>query len=157
MQTDYISGDLDFGIVFNTGTYYDTIKQKSGDGFVLMLDFNHSGPLPGKAQIQIYTGVQYAGKTLNYYYYNPQTGGLDFMQTGTVELNGYVTVTQSHCSSYVLTLGDDEKAPENPKTDGDSIKPLWLLLCGTFFAGIFTLILSGNRKRKRRFLGEYKN
>ena len=105
---------------------------------MLMLDFNHSGALPGEAQIRVFVGKQYAGKTLHYKYFNPETGKLEFMQSVTVDANGYVTVKQSRCSSYALTVYNADDIPET----GDNSTPwIWWLLCGLCAAGVMTLAL----------------
>ena len=138
------SGDLDLGIQFNVGSYYATIKEQTGDDLVLMLDFNHSGALPGEAQIRIFVGNQYAAETLHYDYYNPQTGKLEFMQSVTVGSDGYVTVKQSHCSSYALTMYDADNVPET----GDNSAPwIWWLLCSLSVAGVITLTLWRRQKK----------
>ncbi len=137
------SSDLDMGLRFNAGSYYATIKSKTGGDFVLMLDFNHSGALPGEARIRIFVGTQYAGETLYYNYYNPQTGKLEYLQSVTVSADGYVTVRQSHCSSYAFTVGS---ADDIPKTGDDSSVLFWWLLCGLSAASIITLVLWARRK-----------
>lgn len=97
-QTDY-----DFGVAFNSGANLSIIKQLFGDSFVLMISYNHSGPLPAEATIHIKVGTQYAGKTLYYYYFNPQPGKPELIQEAVVGQDGYITVKQSHCSEYVLS------------------------------------------------------
>lgn len=139
--------DYDLGLNFNTGDGYGVIKSLAGDGFALMLDFNHSGSLPGEAQIRVYVGAQYAGQTLYYYYYNAQTGALDFMQSAKVDEDGYVTVKQSHCSSYVFALNNEDDLDDIPKTGDNSSKLVWWLLCGVSAAGIATLVVLGKRKK----------
>lgn len=69
--------------------------------------FNYSGQLPATASIRIPVGTQYAGKTLYYSYMNNDNTFAD-TQTVVVDEEGYITVKQEHCSSYVVT----NKAPE---------------------------------------------
>ncbi|QHI71624.1 InlB B-repeat-containing protein [Aminipila terrae] len=95
--------EYDFGVSFATGTLKDTIKKAAGDSFIQSLHFNYSGQLPAKATIDINLGKAYSGQTLNYNYYNPQTGKLEFKQKSTVDSNGIFTVQQSSCSDYVIT------------------------------------------------------
>ena len=138
------SGNLDMGIQFNAGAHYALIQGETGDDLVLMLDFNHSGALPGEAQIRVFVGKQYAGKTLHYKYFNPETGKLEFMQSVTVDANGYVTVKQSRCSSYALTVYNADDIPET----GDNSTPwIWWLLCGLCAAGVMTLALLRRRNK----------
>lgn len=139
--------DYDLGLGFNTGESYGAIKTLSGDGFVLMLDFNYSGTLPGEAQIRVYVGTQYAGQTLYYYYYNPQTGRLEFMQSAKADKDGYVTVRQSRCSSYLFALYDKDDMDDIPKTGDNSSNLVWWLLCGASAAGITALVVFGKLKK----------
>ncbi len=98
---------------------YAQIKPLAGDGFAMLLDFLHSGALPGSAVIRVYVGTKYAGKTLYYYYYNPVTGGFEYRQTATADANGYITVTQSRCSQYVLSTKQlTNEMPAIPETGG---------------------------------------
>ena len=53
LQTTANYKDYDFGVRFNAGDSYNAIRVLSGEKFVLMLDFNHSGLLPGEMQVRI--------------------------------------------------------------------------------------------------------
>lgn len=147
LQSGAGNRDYDLGLSFNTGESYGVIKALSGDCFVLMLDYNHSGELPGEAQIRVYAGTQYAGQTLHYYYYNPQTGKLEFMQSVTADKDGYVTVRQSRCSSYVFTLYDGGGLDDIPKTGDNSSPLIWWLLLAVSGTGIVVLAVLGVRKK----------
>ncbi|NCB31204.1 MAG: hypothetical protein EOM66_07320 [Clostridia bacterium] len=139
------SGDLNFGISFNMGAHYAAIKSAAGDDFILMLQFIHSGPLPGTAQVSIYVGTQYAGQSLQYLYYNPQAGKLEPMQTATVDTNGYITVTQDHCSSYAVTFYGPIDIPKT----GDSEPGIWgWLIAGISAWGMIAILTSWGPKRK---------
>ena len=139
--------DYDLGLAFNAGGNYGAIRSLAGDNFVLMLSFNHSGALPGEAEIRIRVGAQYARRILYYYSYDPQTGKLQYMQSATVDADGYATVTQSHCSSYVFTLYGNSEIGSVPKTGDGSSPWVWLPLCGAAAAGIAALTIWGKRKR----------
>lgn len=146
------SKDYDFGIRFDTGDSYNAIHKLSGEKFVLMLDFNHSGSLPGEMQISINVGMQYAGKTLQYYYYNPETKELELIQSTVADEHGYVTVSQSHCSSYVLQLSvNDTEEPDqdkSPDTGDNSNIFMWFLL--VLASAITILVVSIHRRIARR-------
>ncbi len=70
---------------------------------IMALSFKHSGPLPGTAIIEIEVGKEYSGQTLYYYYHNPTTGKLEYMQSAQVNSEGLITVSQDHCSDYILS------------------------------------------------------
>jgi len=140
-------GDLNFGVQFNTGTGYAVIRSATGAKFVLMLEFKHSGALPGEAQISLYVGTVYSGQNMEYLYYNPLTGKLSCEQTAVVDLNGYITVTQDHCSSYGVAR---VKADEVPKTGDDSLVLVWWVLAGVCALGLLTTLAWCILKRKRQ-------
>lgn len=143
--------DYDFGIRFNTGTHYSAIRSIAGDSFVLMLDFNHSGNLPGEAQIRIYVGAGYAGEELAYYCYNPQGGKLDYVQSEKVDANGYIMIRQSRCSSYVFTLHDDDhESGALPVTGAAGSAFLWWMLPVLSGAGIAALALTRGKILRKR-------
>jgi hypothetical protein len=132
------SGDLNLGIRFNTGTGYVAIMDATGSDFVLMLEYLHSGALPGVSEISIDVGVKYAGQLMRYLYYNPMTAKLELVQTVLVDANGRVTVTQDHCSSYgIARLGTDSV----PKTGDNNPLTLWWILAGISTVGLLALLL----------------
>lgn len=92
--------------------YISSTARKQG----VVLDFKHSGILPGTASVRVYVGDNKgmeAGKTVYLYYYNDKaTTGSKLknkarLEEGskvayTVDKDGYITVDIKHCSSYVL-------------------------------------------------------
>lgn len=97
---------FDFNAEFNVSEAESTINSLAGDSKVLIVHYTHEGQLPAAADIQIQVGKEYAGNTLYYYYYNPQTKALEFVQSTVVSADGWLTVTQTHFSDYVLTSKD---------------------------------------------------
>lgn len=81
----------------------------------LLLKFGSNGLLPAPATVRVCVGNQ-SGITPNskiyLYYFNSTTNALEQLPQSeyTVDANGYVTVTISHCSDYVLL----PKAATNP-------------------------------------------
>lgn len=67
-----------------------------------IIRFMHNGVLPGTANVAL--TVPYApGTTLYFYYFNRSTQLFEFQQTAVVAQGGFVAVTLTHCSDYVLT------------------------------------------------------
>ncbi|MBO5279564.1 MAG: hypothetical protein J6B06_08780 [Lachnospiraceae bacterium] len=107
---------------FGTTLYYDyeTLpevlkKNVNASTWICSIDYHYSGKLPAKADIRIYVGRGHAGKKLYYSYYR-EDGKLDFVQPVIVDEEGYVTVSQEHCSRYVFTL----KKPSTGSSGGNS-------------------------------------
>ena len=116
---------LNLSLVFNWASdRYTTIKPLAGTGFVMLLDFLHSGALPGTANIRVNVGTAYAGKTLYYYYYNPEYKAFEYRQAGVVDAAGFITLSQSSCSQYVLsTTALSNERPGIPETGGGEQAP----------------------------------
>ncbi len=67
-----------------------------------VIRFMHNGVLPGTANVAL--TVPYApGTTLYFYYFNRSTQLFEYQQTTVVAQGGFVAVTLTHCSDYVLT------------------------------------------------------
>lgn len=89
--------------------------------FIEQIKYNYSGQLPAEAQIRIFVGTQYAGKTL-YYSRLYDNGTILNIDAGVVDAEGYLTVKQSHCSSYLITTEKlaDTATIENGGTNSGS-------------------------------------
>ena len=90
------------------------------DNFVSLIDFEYSGNLPAEATIKIPVGADRAGQTL--YYLLKTDTGYTLIQSAKVDNEGYITVKQDHCSTYVITTVDvSEKATvdKNDETTAD--------------------------------------
>ena len=120
--------------------------------FVGEIRYNYSGQLPAEAQIRIPVGGAYAGQTL-YYSQLLDDGTIRNIMSAVVDAEGYLTIKQNHCSTYLITkeklpetAGKDAAAGTNqatakaPKT-GDSSMILFftILLMGSMGAGIISI------------------
>ena len=63
---------------------------------------NYSGQLPATASIRLNVGNAYAGETL-YYSRLLEDGTIINMMSAVVDKDGYMTVEQNHCSTYLIT------------------------------------------------------
>ena len=98
--------------------YADTMPSYiTKDNFVSQINYNYSGKLPATANIRFYVGTEYAGQTL---YYSLMNADITFaeVQAVVVDADGYMTVKQDHCSSYVVTK-TEPKLPSNDDTKTD--------------------------------------
>lgn len=109
--------EYDFSTSINS-TYADTMPSYiTKDNFVSQIKFNYSGKLPATANIRFYAGTEYAGQTLYYSLMNADNTFAE-VQTAVVDANGYMTVKQDHCSSYVVTK-TEPKLPDNKDSKTD--------------------------------------
>ena len=98
--------------------YADTMPSYiTKDNFVSQINFNYSGKLPATANIRFYAGTEYAGQTLYYSLMNADNTFAE-VQAVIVDADGYMTVKQDHCSSYVVTKTEPKLSSNNDtKTD----------------------------------------
>ena len=102
--------------------YADTMPSYiTKDNFVSQINYNYSGRLPATANIRFYVGTEYAGQTLYYSLMNADNTFAE-VQAVVVDADGYMTVKQDHCSSYVVTK-TEPKLPDNKdsKTDDGNV------------------------------------
>ena len=126
------------------------------DDNALVISFNHDGTLPTTdASVKIFVGEQgfISGDKLFFYYFNPTTNKYEFIAKElVVDADGYVTVTITHCSDYVLTKTDlnksNESNPDNasPQT-GDNSNILPILAIAMTSLGVLMFAMA-YRKRK---------
>ena len=102
----------DFSTTINSAYTSDMPSYITQNNFVSQINFNYSGKLPAEAKIRFYAGTQYAGKTLYYSLMNEDKTFAE-VQAVVVDSEGYMTVKQNHCSSYVVTT-EEPKVQENP-------------------------------------------
>ena len=100
-------GNVNMAVKIMTSTLSSTISRalpSSNKGVVL--SFANNGVLPASATVKVMVSDQgyKAGQTLHMYYYNTVTGKFETTDTPacTVDKDGYVSVSISHCSDYVL-------------------------------------------------------
>lgn len=84
--------------------------------FVSQIDYNYSGTLPGEAEIRFYVGTMYEEGQVFYYSLMHESGYYAETQAVIVDADGYVTVVQDHCSSYVVTT-EEPSATEDSSED----------------------------------------
>ena len=102
----------DFSTTINSAYTSDMPSYITQNNFVSQINFNYSGKLPAEAKIRFYAGTQYAGKTLYYSLMNEDKTFAE-VQAVVVDSEGYMTVKQNHCSSYVVTT-EEPKVQEKP-------------------------------------------
>lgn len=68
---------------------------------VFMLSFKHDGELPGKAQIKVFMGNEWANKTVSFFRYYSDKDTYEKVQSDVkVDKDGYAIIGLSHCSDY---------------------------------------------------------
>lgn len=91
------------------------------DIFVSKIVYNYSGVLPATASIKLNVGKAYAGQTL-YYSQLLDDGTIISMMSAVVDNDGYMTVEQDHCSTYLLTKQQITSSSSDISLPGTSVE-----------------------------------
>ena len=139
----------------------DMPEDVTEDIFVSKIVYNYSGALPARASIRLNVGKAYAGQTL-YYSQLLDDGTIISMMSAIVDNDGYMTVEQDHCSTYLITRqqltgnstenvteASDNKV-ETPQTGDNSNAALWLTLCIILSCGITLYIFAVKARKMNR-------
>lgn len=145
----------DFGVSMSDDySKHSNMGVVTKDNFVNLIDFNYSGNLPAEATVKIPVGVDRAGQTL--YYSQKVEAGYTLVQSVKVDNEGYITVKQDHCSTYVVTTSDVSKDNSSDVPAGPSETPgagdsnnviMYVVLC--LVAGALLAATVGSKMRKR--------
>lgn len=145
----------DFGVSMSDDySKHSNMGVVTKDNFVSLIDFNYSGNLPAEATVKIPVGADRAGQTL--YYSQKVEAGYTLVQSVKVDDEGYITVKQDHCSTYVVTTTDVSKdnsadvpaGPDETPDTGDTNNVIMYVVLFVV-AGAMLAVLTSSKMRKR--------
>ena len=99
----------------------DMPEDVTEDIFVSKIVYNYSGMLPARASIRLNVGKAYAGQTL-YYSQLLDDGTIISMMSAVVDNDGYMTVEQDHCSTYLITKQQITSSSSDISLPGTSVE-----------------------------------
>ena len=145
----------DFGVSMSDDySKHSNMGVVTKDNFVSLIDFNYSGNLPAEATVKIPVGTDRAGQTL--YYSQKVEAGYTLVQSVKVDDEGYITVKQDHCSTYVVTTTDvskdnsaDVPAGPNETPDTGDTNNVMIYIALFVVTGAMLVVLAGSKMRKR--------
>ena len=135
------SGDIDFGV--NVGADagksipVDVINNVTGERYSINLTLAYDGEFGFTATLTVNMESKNAGLYANLFYYNEQTGDLEFISAGQIDSDGNVELVFTHASDYTIVVDTrimsdngqaDNKSDETipaPKTDDSTSKYAW--------------------------------
>ncbi len=110
------------------------------DAPVFMLSFKYDGELPGKADIKVFMGKEWANKTVTFFRYFPGKGTYEKVQSDVkVDAEGYAVITLDHCSDY-FALEQTQAVSSIPQA-GAPIGASNLLVFGVAISALGVLLL----------------
>ena len=135
------AGDIDFGVTVGADAGksipVDVINNVTGERFSLNLTLAYDGEFGFTATLTVNMESKNAGLYANLFYYNEQTGELEFISAGQIDSDGNVELVFTHASDYTIVVDAkimsdngqaDNKSDETipaPKTDDSTSKYAW--------------------------------
>lgn len=135
------AGDIDFGVTVGADAGksipVDVINNVTGERSSLKLTLAYDGEFGFTATLTVNMESKNAGLYANLFYYNEQTGELEFISAGQIDSDGNVELVFTHASDYTIVVDAkimsdngqaDNKADEPisaPKTDDSTSKYAW--------------------------------
>lgn len=111
--------EIDLNLRLNIDTMTKTTKEinERVDQNKLIVIFEHHGKLPEVATIRINVAQKFEdGEKLYLYYYNEDSGNIEYIDNKLKVKDGYVEFQIDHCSDYFLTAAVVNDAVNNPKS-----------------------------------------
>lgn len=114
-------GDIDFGV--KTGADagdtipVEVINRVTGERYYMNVSLSHEGEFGFTAVLSFTMDSADAGLYANLFYYNEQTGELEFICADRIAEDGSVKLTFTHASEYTVVI--DEASMEDMASAGD--------------------------------------
>jgi len=106
--TAQIAKDIDFGVTMGeqagSSIPVDVINNVTGERYSMNLTLAYEGEFGFKATLTVNMDAVNAGLYANLFYYNPETGKLEFMCAGKIDEAGNTELTFSHASDYTIVI-----------------------------------------------------
>ena len=135
------AGDIDFDVTVGADAGksipVDVINNVTGERYSMNLTLAYDGEFGFTATLTVNMESKNAGLYANLFYYNEQTGELEFISAGQIDSDGNVELVFTHASDYTIVVDAkimsdnaqaDNKSDETipaPKTDDSTSKYAW--------------------------------
>ena len=135
------AGDIDFDVTVGADAGksipVDVINNVTGERYSMNLTLAYDGEFGFTATLTVNMESKNAGLYANLFYYNEQTGELEFIRAGQIDPDGNVELVFTHASDYTIVVDAkimsdngqaDNKADETipaSKTDDSTSKYAW--------------------------------
>ena len=135
------AGDIDFGVTIGADAGksipVDVINNVTGERYSMNLSLAYNGEFGFTATLTVNMEPKNSGMYANLFYYNEQTGKLEFVGAGQIDSDGNVELAFTHASDYTIVvaaniMSDNSQADNNadetipsPKTDDSISKYAW--------------------------------
>ena len=102
------AGDIDFGVTVGADAGksipVDVINKVTGERYSMNLSLAYDGEFGFTATLTINMESKNTGLYANLFYYNEQTGELEFVSAGLIDADGNVELEFTHASDYTIVI-----------------------------------------------------
>lgn len=129
-------GDIDFGVKVgadaNNTIPVDVINKVTGERYSMNVSLAYDGEFGFKAVLSLNMDAKNAGLYANLFYFNEQTGELEFICADEIAADGTAELTFTHASEYTILIDENSMAisPETGDTTEDAWRNWWIVLLG---------------------------
>ena len=110
-------GDIDFSVTTNTNSIpVDIINNITGERYSKQISLSYDGEFGFTAVLSINMEAENAGLFANLFYYNENTGEMDFICYDEIATDGTAELTFTHASDYAIVI---DKEPMDGVSDGE--------------------------------------
>lgn len=101
------AAEVNFNVTVDAGEIpEEKITEVAKDKETVKISLAHDGDFGCKPEMKFPAGKENQGKYANLYYYNPETGELEFICAELIAEDGYVTLKFDHASDYVIVIDE---------------------------------------------------
>lgn len=162
--------DIDFGVKYGEQAEgnipVSVINNVTGEKFYTGLSLGYDGEFGFQAVLTLNMDQKNAGLYASLYYYNEQTGEMEFICEEEIAEDGSVALTFTHASEYILVVDAKTTEQEPADTETGNVQPAdtgivaapeqeenhtawWIFLIGAAAAAVGALaVILVNRKRR---------
>ena len=110
-------GDIDFSVKTNTNSIpVDIINNITGERYSKQISLSYDGEFGFTAVLSINMEAENAGLFANLFYYNENTGEMEFICYDEIAADGTADLTFTHASDYAIVI---DKEPMDGVSDGE--------------------------------------
>ena len=160
--------DIDFGVKYGAQAEgnipVSVINKVTGEKFYTGLSLSYDGEFGFQAVLSLNMDQKNAGLYASLYYYNEQTGQMEFICEEQIGEDGSVALTFTHASEYILMVDAKTVEQESADTETGNLQPAdtgmvatstqeethtawWIFLIGAAAAGAIAVILVTRKRR----------
>ncbi len=131
--------NIDMAVTVNAGQIPQEVYSQLTEGKACIeISLAHDGPFSFTPQLNIAIGTMESGKYANLFYYNPESGQLEFMTASLIDEDGNAAFTFEHASDYMIIVDDAPMAAAAVTQEKTGSVGRWLLIIT-----ILLIILAG--------------